>query len=107
MTAQTPALSVAAIDAALAAATPGLDEGGRRLAAAVLRLLAAGEPVGVPAAAAAAGMPASPTGAAAAIVARRVLGRPRPGDRVLGPGPGAHAAPHPPRRNRSACLVRV
>ena len=62
MTAQTPALSVAAIDAALAAATPGLDEGGRRLAAAVLRLLAAGEPVGVPAAAAAAGMPASRAG---------------------------------------------
>ena len=62
MTAQTPALSVAAIDAALAAATPGLDEGGRRLAAAVLRLLAAGEPVGVPAAAAAAGMPASRPG---------------------------------------------
>ena len=36
-------------------------------------------------------------------MARRVLGRPRPGDRVLGPGPGAHAAPHPPRRHRSAC----
>ena len=62
MTAQTPALSVAAIDAALAAATPRLDEGGRHLATAVLRLLAAGEPVGVPAAAAAAGMPASRAG---------------------------------------------
>ena len=62
MTAQTPTLSVDAIDAALAAATPGLDGGGRRLAAAVLRLLAAGDPVGVPAAAAAAGMPASRAG---------------------------------------------
>ena len=51
MTAPTPTLSVDAIDAALATATPGLDEGGRRLAAAVLRLLAAGEPVSVPAAA--------------------------------------------------------
>ena len=48
MTAQTPTLSVDAIDAALAAATPGLDDGGRRLAAAVLRLLAAGGPAGVP-----------------------------------------------------------
>jgi hypothetical protein len=62
MTAPTPALSVDAIDAALAAATPGLDEDGRRLAAAVLRLLAAGEPVSVPTAAAAAGMPASRAG---------------------------------------------
>ena len=62
MTAQTPALSVAAIDAALAAAAPGLHEGGRRLAAAVLRLLAAGEPVSVPAAAAAAAVPASQAG---------------------------------------------
>src|SRR6516162_3372258 len=62
MTAPTPALSVDAIDAALAAATPGLDEDGRRLAAVVLRLLAAGEPVSVLAAAAAAGMPASRAG---------------------------------------------
>jgi hypothetical protein len=62
MTAQIPALPVDAIDAALAAATPGLDEGGRRLAAAVLGLLAAGEPVTVPAAAAAAAMPASRAG---------------------------------------------
>jgi alkylmercury lyase len=62
MTAQTPALSVDAIDAALAAATPDLDENGRRLATAVLRLLAAGEPVSVPATAAAAGMPASRAG---------------------------------------------
>jgi alkylmercury lyase len=53
---------VDAIDAAPAAATPGLDEGGRRLAAAVLRLLAAGEPVNVPAAAAGAGMPAPRAG---------------------------------------------
>jgi hypothetical protein len=62
MTAQIPASSVDAIDAALAAATPALDEGGRRLAAAVVRLLAAGEPVSVPAAAAGAGMPASRAG---------------------------------------------
>ena len=62
MTAPTPALSVDAIGAALAAATPGLDEDGRRLAAAVLRLLSAGEPVSVPTAAAAAGMPASRAG---------------------------------------------
>jgi hypothetical protein len=62
MTAQTPTLSVDAIDAALAAATPGLDAGGRRLAAAVLRLLAAGEPVSVPAATAAAAMPAARAG---------------------------------------------
>ena len=62
MTAPTPALSVDAIGAALAAATPGLDEDGRRLAAAVLRLLSAGEPVSVPNAAAAAGMPASRAG---------------------------------------------
>jgi hypothetical protein len=60
MTAQT--LSVDAIDAALATATPGLDEDGRRLAAVVLRLLAAGEPVSVPAAAAAAAVPASQAG---------------------------------------------
>jgi hypothetical protein len=62
MTAQVPALPVDVIDAALAAATPGLGEGGRRLATAVLRLLAAGEPVSVPAAAAAAGLPASQAG---------------------------------------------
>jgi len=62
MTAQIPASSVDAIDAALAAATPALDEGARRLTAAVVRLLAAGEPVSVPAAAAGAGMPASRAG---------------------------------------------
>ena len=62
MTTQIPASSVDAIDAALAAATPGLDEVGRRLATAVLRLLAAGEPVNVPAAAAGAGMPAPRAG---------------------------------------------
>ena len=62
MTAQSPALPVDAIDAALAAATPRLDEGGRHLATAVLRLLAAGDPVSVPAAAAAAGLPARRAG---------------------------------------------
>jgi len=64
MTAQTPALPVDAIDAALTAATPRLDEDGRRLAAALLRLLAAGEPASIPAAAATAGMPASQAKAA-------------------------------------------
>jgi alkylmercury lyase len=46
-----------AIDAALAAAGPSPDQDGQRLAAAVLRLLAVGEPVSIPAAAAAAGIP--------------------------------------------------
>jgi hypothetical protein len=49
--------SLDAIDAALAAAEPSLGEDEQRLAAAVLRLLAAGEPVSITAAAAAAGMP--------------------------------------------------
>jgi alkylmercury lyase len=57
MTAQTTSFSLDAIDAALAAAGPSLDQDGQRLAAAVLRLLAAGEPVSIPAAAAAAGIP--------------------------------------------------
>src|SRR5262249_53862642 len=51
--------SLDATDAALAAATPSLDQDGQRLAAAVLRLLAAGEPASIPAAAAAAGIPSS------------------------------------------------
>ncbi len=57
MTAETTAVSLDAIDAALAAAAgnPGEDE--QRLAVAVLRLLAAGAPVSIPAAAAAAGLP--------------------------------------------------
>jgi hypothetical protein len=39
--------------------------------------------------------------AGAAVLARSVLGRPGPGDWVLGPGPGRDAAaPHPPRRDR-------
>jgi hypothetical protein len=59
MTAQTTTVSLDTIDAALTAATPGLDEDGQRLAAAVLRLLAAGEPVPIAAAAAAAAMPVS------------------------------------------------
>ena len=50
-------VSLDAIDAALAEAGPGLDQDEQRLAAAVLRLLAAGEPVSIPAAAAAAGLP--------------------------------------------------
>jgi hypothetical protein len=58
MTAQTTTpFSLDAIDAALAAAGPNTDQDGQRLAAAVLRLLAAGEPVSIPAAAAAAGIP--------------------------------------------------
>ena len=57
MTTQTTLFSLDAIDAALAAAAPSLDEDEQRLAAIVLRLLAAGEPVSIPAAAAVAGMP--------------------------------------------------
>ena len=57
MTTQTTIFSLDAIDAALAAAAPSLDEDEQRLAAIVLRLLAAGEPVSIPAAAAVAGMP--------------------------------------------------
>lgn len=59
MTAETITPSLDATDAALAAATPGLDDDGRRLAAAVLRLLSAGELVPIAAAAAGARMPAS------------------------------------------------
>ena len=58
MTAEaTPALSLDAIDAALAAASFHPDEDEQRLAVAVLRLLSAGHPVGVPAAAATAAIP--------------------------------------------------
>jgi len=64
MTAKTIAGSLDAIDAALAAATPSLDTDGQRLAAAVLRLLAAGEPTGIPAAAGAADLPTSQAEAA-------------------------------------------
>ena len=53
MTAQTT-FSLDEIDAALAAAGPRPDQDEQRLAAAVLRLLSAGEPVSIPAAAAAA-----------------------------------------------------
>jgi alkylmercury lyase len=64
MTAKTTTSSLDAIDAALAAAMPSLGEDEQRLAAAVLRLLTAGEPVSIPAAAAAAGMPAAQAEAA-------------------------------------------
>jgi hypothetical protein len=57
MTAETAAVSVDAIDAALAAATRRLSEDEQHLAVAVFRLLSAGEPVSIPAAAAAAAMP--------------------------------------------------
>ena len=93
MTAQTPTLSMDAIDAALAAATPGLDGGGRRLAAAVLRLLAAGEPVSVPRGGCRRRDARLAGRAADAVVAWCVLGRSRPGSRALGPVCGAHAAP--------------
>ena len=56
MTAETTAVALNAIDAALAAAVPALAQDEQRLAGAVLRLLAAGAPVSIPAAAAAAGM---------------------------------------------------
>jgi hypothetical protein len=66
MTTDTPAVTADALDAALAAAagSPGDDE--QRLAVAVLRLLSVGEPVGIPAAAGAAGIPES-----AAVLALR------------------------------------
>ena len=57
MTAETTSISLDVIDAALAAAVPGLGEDEQRLAVAVLRLLAAGAPVAIPAAAALAGLP--------------------------------------------------
>ncbi len=58
MTTQTTAaVSVDAIDAALAAATPNLSEDEQRLAVAVFRLLAAGHPVTIAAAAQAAAIP--------------------------------------------------
>jgi hypothetical protein len=59
MTTQTRTTSVDALDAAIAAATGHLAEDERRLAVAVLRLLSAGEPVTIPAAAAAARVPGS------------------------------------------------
>jgi hypothetical protein len=59
MTADPPAVTADTLHAALAAAagSPGADE--QRLAVAVLRLLSAGEPAGIAAAAATAGMPES------------------------------------------------
>ena len=57
MTAEKATPSLDATDAALAAAAPGLDQEGQRLAAAVLRLLSVGKPVPIAAAAAAAKMP--------------------------------------------------
>ena len=63
MTAETTATpSVDAIDAALAAAAGSPGEEEQRLAAAVLRLLAAGQPVPIPAAAAAARLPGARAG---------------------------------------------
>ena len=64
MNAKTTTSSLEAIDTALAAATPSLDEDRQRLAAAVLRLLAAGEPASILAAAATAGIPAAQAEAA-------------------------------------------
>jgi alkylmercury lyase len=58
MTGETTTVSVGAIDDALAAAAGSRGTDGQRLAVAVLRLLATGAPVTIPAAAAAAGMPA-------------------------------------------------
>src|SRR5215831_15260246 len=56
MTAETASVFVDALDAAIAAATGRLEDQGRHLAVAVFRLLSAGHPVSVPAAADAAGM---------------------------------------------------
>jgi hypothetical protein len=58
MTTQTAAVSLDALDTAIAAATGQLGEDEQRLAVAVFRLLSAGHPVSVPAAAEAAAMPA-------------------------------------------------
>ena len=80
--------SLDAIDAALAAAGHSPDPDEQRLAAAVLRLLSAGEPVSIPAAAAEARIPGPRAEAGAAVLARRVLGRSRPDHGVLGPGAG-------------------
>jgi alkylmercury lyase len=65
MTTETPAaaVSVEAIDAAIATATGQLGEDEQRLAVPVFRLLAAGHPVGIPAAAAAAALPVPRAGA--------------------------------------------
>jgi alkylmercury lyase-like protein len=60
MTTQTAAVSLDALDTAIAAATGQLGEDEQRLAVAVFRLLSAGHPVRVPAAADAAGMPGPP-----------------------------------------------
>jgi hypothetical protein len=57
VTAATTSFSLDVLDAALAAAVSGLGEDEQRLAAAVLRLLAAGAPVSIPAAVASAGLP--------------------------------------------------
>jgi alkylmercury lyase len=59
MTTETSTPSVDALDAAIAAATGHLAEDEQHLAVAVLRLLSAGEPVTIPAAAAAAAVPES------------------------------------------------
>jgi hypothetical protein len=56
MTAETASVSADALDAAIAAATGRLEDQGQRLAVAVFRLLSAGHPVSIPAAADAAGM---------------------------------------------------
>ena len=56
MTAETAGVPVDALEAAIAAATGQLEDDGQRLAVAVFRLLSAGHPVSVPAAADAAGM---------------------------------------------------
>ena len=87
MTTQTTIFSLDAIDAALAAAAPSLDEDEQRLAAIVLRLLAAGEPVSIPAAAAVAGMPGPR--------AEQVLVFPEPDRLGRHPGPARHLSdPH-------------
>ena len=62
MSGHAPAVNAGALDAALAAAAGSLALDEQRLAVAVLRLLSAGEPVGIPAAAAAAGIPESEAG---------------------------------------------
>jgi len=62
MTADTPTVTVDALDAAIAAATGQLSEDEQDLAVAVYRLLAGGAPASIPAAAAAAGITESAAG---------------------------------------------
>ena len=107
MTAETTTISLDVIDAALAAAVPGLGEDDQRLAVAVLRLLAAGQPVSVPAVAEAAGLPGPR--AEQALRSWPAVFRDARGQVAgfAGLALAQMAAPPAARRDRSVCLVRV